>query len=358
MLRSPDPLRATTAGDRERASIGRASAHQFVDNEHGHNYTQVGGPVDPSVCALSLSDIHSRLRERVRCQRARDFGGANAVEDELKAAGVNFDNNAKLWRADGRSYGFQIAAKRKELGVNIPMVAGCPSLKKAVDLTHGHLDLLTPRQIAAFWAAAPALLQKEGATSGRHDASTLEKQLESILIRTLEDMGTYRPKDASTTALGLARLVKAVGDPSTELPVGGAHRILRDLLVGDGGDRQRFIFQTIAEAVPSLQEFDARDVSNFIYADAEAHLPLFEKIARHVLEKLSARIADRIVLPVTDTEGGGRSLGGQALNKFGHDFTKVGGPVDPSVCTLKEAEIHKLLRERMVFRTTGIYAKQ
>lgn len=52
--------------------------------------------------------------------------------------------------------------------------------------------------------------------------------------------------------------------------------------------------------------------------------------------------------------GGGRGRGSgrgrgrdRQFNEHGHDYFKVGGPIDPSICTLPEREIHMLIRERM-----------
>ena len=43
---------------------------------------------------------------------------------------------------------------------------------------------------------------------------------------------------------------------------------------------------------------------------------------------------------------GTRGRGGN-LNEFGHHYTKIGGPIDTSVCGLSETEINNLIRARM-----------
>ena len=40
---------------------------------------------------------------------------------------------------------------------------------------------------------------------------------------------------------------------------------------------------------------------------------------------------------------------GKKLNEFGHDYTKIGGAIDKSVCTLSETEINNLIRARNEF---------
>lgn len=81
---------------------GRGRERQF--NEFGHDYSQVGGPIDTSVCTLSENEIHSMIRERMECKFARDFRVADQIEQELTQAGVNVHDGFKEWRADGEGW--------------------------------------------------------------------------------------------------------------------------------------------------------------------------------------------------------------------------------------------------------------
>ena len=85
-----------------RGGRGRGRERQF--NEFGHDYSQVGGPIDTSVCTLSENEIHSMIRERMECKFARDFRVADQIEQELTQAGVNVHDGFKEWRADGEGW--------------------------------------------------------------------------------------------------------------------------------------------------------------------------------------------------------------------------------------------------------------
>ena len=81
---------------------GRGRERQF--NEHGHDYTQAGGPVNPDVCALPESEIHDLIRTRMECKFARDFVQADDIEATLSRAGVEVHDGFKEWRADGDAW--------------------------------------------------------------------------------------------------------------------------------------------------------------------------------------------------------------------------------------------------------------
>jgi len=49
--------------------------------------------------------------------------------------------------------------------------------------------------------------------------------------------------------------------------------------------------------------------------------------------------------------------GRQQLNEYGHDYTKVGGAVDKSICTLTETEINNMIRTRMQCRIKRDYQR-
>ena len=69
----------------------------------GHNYAQ-DGPIDKSVCQFSESEIHDLLSARMECRRKRDFQRADSIREQLKRGGVEVDDSARLWRADGKPF--------------------------------------------------------------------------------------------------------------------------------------------------------------------------------------------------------------------------------------------------------------
>lgn len=96
--------RGRGSGDRiGRGGGGRGGGARRENNfnEHGHDYSQVGGPINPSTCSLTESEIHDRIRSRMECKFARDFNTADSIEYELRQAGVLVHDGFKEWRADG-----------------------------------------------------------------------------------------------------------------------------------------------------------------------------------------------------------------------------------------------------------------
>ncbi len=86
---------------REGRGSGRGRGRERRFNEHGHDYSMVGGPVNPASCKLSEVEIHDLIRERMECKFARDFNSADRIERDLRMAGVIVDDGSKEWRADG-----------------------------------------------------------------------------------------------------------------------------------------------------------------------------------------------------------------------------------------------------------------
>ena len=103
----------------------------------------------------------------------------------------------------------------------------------------------------------------------------INEQLETILCSTLKDMedvGRFNGRDIATTALGMAKIMKQVGHVSGEKPpTGSPHQVLHDLLVEVNSEHKQFIFSEIAiSSIPVLPNFDARSLSNLMYAYGHA----------------------------------------------------------------------------------------
>ncbi len=146
----------------------------------------------------------------------------------------------------------------------------CKTLEELSQLAHDHLDVLSPRGKSAFWTMLPKLIQtRDGGpprTNLRH--FQMKEQLDTILCNTLENIEAFDSRDIATTALGLAKIVKHVGHfRRKKPPTGSPHQILHDLLIGVNSENKQIIFGKIAMlAIPILSDFDARHLSNFIYA--------------------------------------------------------------------------------------------
>ena len=81
-------------------------------------------------------------------------------------------------------------------------------------------------------------------------------------------MEAFGFRQIATTAHGMAKIVKQVGPfRGKKPPTGSPHQILHDLLIGVNSENKQFIFGKIAMlSIPVLSDFDARHLSNFIYA--------------------------------------------------------------------------------------------
>ena len=71
-------------------------------NEYGHDYIQVGGPVNPALCLLSELEIHDMIRKRMQCKFRKDFNSADNMNTILQQAGVFVHDPTGQWRADGK----------------------------------------------------------------------------------------------------------------------------------------------------------------------------------------------------------------------------------------------------------------
>ena len=56
---------------------GHGAADQGGGRNSGHDYTQIGGPIDKSICDLSETEIHNLIAARNDCRRARNFRRAD-----------------------------------------------------------------------------------------------------------------------------------------------------------------------------------------------------------------------------------------------------------------------------------------
>eukprot|EP00578_Thalassiosira_sp_NH16_P002805 CAMPEP_0181132418 /NCGR_PEP_ID=MMETSP1071-20121207/30983_1 /TAXON_ID=35127 /ORGANISM="Thalassiosira sp., Strain NH16" /LENGTH=552 /DNA_ID=CAMNT_0023218747 /DNA_START=133 /DNA_END=1788 /DNA_ORIENTATION=- len=123
---------------------GRGRERQF--NEFGHDYSQTGGPVDPSVCTLAENEIHDLIRERMECKFARDFANADGIESQLRQSGVDVHDGFKEWRADGEQWA---RSNRRESTRGNGGYGGGPSQPKIYS-QRGPGKGLTDEQIAAI----------------------------------------------------------------------------------------------------------------------------------------------------------------------------------------------------------------
>ena len=70
------------------------------------------------MCSLADDDIIGLVGQREQARRSKDFGTADALRTQLRAAGVELFDREKYWRVnDGRRGGYEDAASRSLGGV-------------------------------------------------------------------------------------------------------------------------------------------------------------------------------------------------------------------------------------------------
>jgi hypothetical protein len=108
-------------GGRGRGS-GRGRGRERELNQHGHDYYQAGGPIDPSICKLPEREIHMLIRERMECKMSRNFDMADSIERELLSYGVDIHDGYKEWRADGQGWSRGAGSRGRDQGPREPKV--------------------------------------------------------------------------------------------------------------------------------------------------------------------------------------------------------------------------------------------
>lgn len=219
------------------------------NDDYGHAYARIGGPIDESICDLSIVQIHEMIRERIQCRREHKFQKADDIREELRRAGVLVNDAAKAWRADGIFWFPSM--------VHVPKMSECQTIDEAIQKIYVNIENANPRDIAAFWTVVPKLLY-DHQRSGRQD---FLPQLEYVFDKTLGGIEKYGRRDLTQTALSIAKIWKSTGRGAR----GSYHQFLRDTIK----DKRFDMFQTVADAAaPNLAEFEPRYLSNLAYAYA------------------------------------------------------------------------------------------
>mmetsp|Transcript_31098 Transcript_31098/g.65629 ORF Transcript_31098/g.65629 Transcript_31098/m.65629 type:complete len:606 (+) Transcript_31098:219-2036(+) len=167
-----------------------------------------------------------------------------------------------------------------------PDMRNCKTIEEVTQMAYDHVDNMSPRGVAAYWTLVSKFLQqrsrgpptKNAQSEGDQTQQQMAHQFDSIFVRTLEGIESCGYRDLAQTTMGLGKIMKFAGNSGKRLPKGSPHQILHNHLVVNGTKNKQIIFDQIARAsIPILHEFDARSLSNFIYAFAIAdYAPKFE----------------------------------------------------------------------------------
>jgi hypothetical protein len=80
----------------------RAETMKATFGPTGHPYRQVGGPIDPVTCPLTVTQLHSLFSRMQQHRMDGRYEEADAARFELMLNGVQVSEHSKSWRADGQ----------------------------------------------------------------------------------------------------------------------------------------------------------------------------------------------------------------------------------------------------------------
>jgi len=149
----------------------------------------------------------------------------------------------------------------------VPRMSKMKSLEEALTATYDNLDILSPRDVSAFWAVVPKFLGGRGPrTSNQQLEQQMFHQFDKISTKSIQDINQYDPRDMSTLAISLAKIIDKISKRKRPTK-GSPHQILQEILIGNDSNIKQYIFREIASSsVPILNDFEPRHLSNFIYA--------------------------------------------------------------------------------------------
>lgn len=135
----------------------RKVQHERNFGPTGHDYTQTGGPIDPTVCTLQEDQINEFLALRLKYKMSRNFYEADDIKDNLYKNGVSIHDGFKQWRADGEEWGNPEKQSRKR-EYTFRKRSGDPSLpQEQMDEIIGQVTLRADAKKAADFNLADSI---------------------------------------------------------------------------------------------------------------------------------------------------------------------------------------------------------
>lgn len=102
---SGDGKNGGDAGGNGNGSYYRENARKATQfGRNGHDYTQIGGDIDESVCSLRLHEIHRLIAKRLGHKLMREYDKADEIQATLYKNGVKIHDKLRQWRADGGTF--------------------------------------------------------------------------------------------------------------------------------------------------------------------------------------------------------------------------------------------------------------
>jgi len=205
----------------------------------------------------------------------------------------------------------------------IPMMKEFNTLDDAIVPYYDNLEILTPRNLSAFWSAVPRLLRYQ---QHQERGVKLVPQLEAIFLKTADQIHSYGPRYLVATTLGFAKIIQALQRNKRRYGSGSYEEYLHSILIGQRDAVFSFLARTavnklhlfkprllkdvayayalleyvpilhdgstlfdhIAEkSIPKLEKFNPQELANIIwsYAKAVSHPKLYEKVGDHIITR-------------------------------------------------------------------------
>jgi len=231
--------------------------------------TAIGITTCKRTAAVSISTLHARDVSLVQSPNAchsKRLYPITLYQCNLLGCGINSWNdycNNNNWIQPQKRY---YSTSRQHQRGRIPRMSEMRSLEEALAATNDNLDRLSPRDVSAFWAVVPKFLGGRLPKTNKQQQQQMFHQFDKISTRSIQDIDQYDPRDMSTLAISLAKIIDKISKRKRPAK-GSPHQILQDILIGNESKIKQYIFREIASAsVPILHEFDARHLSNLIYS--------------------------------------------------------------------------------------------
>ena len=216
----------------------------------------------PTQLSSSNLDLDGGVTSRGRGRGGRGGRGRGRRDGRARGGNGRFgDYNSSSQQRGGRN--------------RDPDMRNCKSIGELTVMAYENKDNMSPRGMAAFWTVLSKLLHHRGRTTPKHEQIQMHMHLDQLKGQTLQSIHTYGYRDIATIAISLAKIMKKVVKSGHSK--GSPQSILHNALIGNNSNNKKIIFNEIAHtSVPIIYDFEARHLSNLIYAFglAEVNIPV------------------------------------------------------------------------------------
>jgi len=182
-----------------------------------------------------------------------------------------------------------------------PDMRGLQSVEEVIVTAYEHLDVMSRRDVSAFWTCISKLMtkrqprQRSKSSNNMGDISMddMRHMLYTIFNDTTHEIEDCNIRGLTETILGMAKIVKILREQGKKRGEDSCRVILRELLLNKGMKPNEELFQFFANvSINTLDQFDARYLSNLAYAYGlidyvpvfDGGSDLFDHIATHAVE--------------------------------------------------------------------------